>query len=111
MKTTWGDPAVRKLAFQCGGQGFESNKEKSNPFVVMEVHLHRLRAIQKGSRLRINVLTRYLEQMCGRDPEMLRVESLPDHPLIKYGFNTLERETYIDMTNSSNLVALLRRKK
>ncbi|GJX97867.1 reverse transcriptase [Tanacetum coccineum] len=36
---------------------------------------------------------------------MLRVESLPDHPLIKYGFNTLERATHADIKNSSNLVA------
>ncbi|GJT75429.1 hypothetical protein Tco_1042154 [Tanacetum coccineum] len=30
----------------------------------------------------LNVLTR-LEQMCSHGPKMLRVESLPDHPLIK----------------------------
>ncbi|GKG04286.1 hypothetical protein Tco_0314673 [Tanacetum coccineum] len=37
--------------------------------------------------------------------EILRVLSLPHHRLIKYGFNTLERATYDDMTNSSNLLA------
>ncbi|GKC38832.1 hypothetical protein Tco_1051216, partial [Tanacetum coccineum] len=42
--------------------------------------------------------------MRSRVLEMLRVESLRDHPLIKYGFNILERLTYIDMANSSNLV-------
>ncbi|GJR12095.1 hypothetical protein Tco_0794747 [Tanacetum coccineum] len=50
-------------------------------------------------------LNRYLNQMRSRGPEVLRVESLPDHPLIKYGFNTLEKATHTDITNSSNLVA------
>ncbi|GKD42309.1 hypothetical protein Tco_1266954 [Tanacetum coccineum] len=43
-------------------------------------------------------LNQYLDQM-------LKVESLPDHPLIKYCFNTLERVTHADITNLSNLVA------
>ncbi|GKB74314.1 hypothetical protein Tco_0935726 [Tanacetum coccineum] len=51
------------------------------------------------------VLNRYLDQMRSRGPEMLRVELLPDHPLIKYGFNTLQRTTLADMSNSNNLVA------
>ncbi|GJY42614.1 reverse transcriptase domain-containing protein [Tanacetum coccineum] len=50
-------------------------------------------------------LNRYLDQMRSRGPDMLRVESLHDHPLIKYGFSTLERATHADITNSSNLVA------
>ncbi|GJR12097.1 hypothetical protein Tco_0794749 [Tanacetum coccineum] len=50
-------------------------------------------------------LNRYLNQMRSHGPEVLRVESLPDHPLIKYGFNTLEKATHTDITNSSNLVA------
>jgi hypothetical protein len=45
-----GDPTVRIPAFQRGGQGFESNGEKINPLMATEVHLRRLRAIQKGSR-------------------------------------------------------------
>ncbi|GJW78493.1 hypothetical protein Tco_0140175 [Tanacetum coccineum] len=53
----------------------------------------------------LGVLTHYLDQMRSRVPEILRVESLPDDPLIKYDFNTLERATYADMTNSNNLVA------
>nr|GEU43711.1 hypothetical protein [Tanacetum cinerariifolium] len=32
------------------------------------------------------------------------VESLPDHRLSKYGFNTLDMVTYADVTNLSNLV-------
>ncbi|GJT36467.1 hypothetical protein Tco_0926886 [Tanacetum coccineum] len=43
--------------------------------------------------------------MCSRGLEMLRVLSLPHHRLIKYDFNTLERATYADITNSSNLLA------
>ncbi|GJV03721.1 hypothetical protein Tco_1337290 [Tanacetum coccineum] len=39
-----------------------------------------------------------------RSPKMLRVESLRDHPLIKYGFNTIERSTHADIANSNNLV-------
>ncbi|GKF41841.1 hypothetical protein Tco_0125183, partial [Tanacetum coccineum] len=42
--------------------------------------------------------------MCSRGPEMLRVESLPDHPLISYGLQTLQRTTGNNMRNSSNLV-------
>ncbi|GKC97151.1 hypothetical protein Tco_1167426, partial [Tanacetum coccineum] len=37
-------------------------------------------------------------------PEMQRVESLPYHPLISYGLQTLQRTTGNDMRNSSNLV-------
>ncbi|GJX63564.1 hypothetical protein Tco_0296464 [Tanacetum coccineum] len=43
--------------------------------------------------------------MRSRGPQILRVESLGDHPLIKYGFNTMERPTHADIANSSNLVA------
>ncbi|GJT49995.1 zinc finger BED domain-containing protein RICESLEEPER 2-like protein [Tanacetum coccineum] len=49
-------------------------------------------------------LNRYLEQMRSHGPGLLRVESLPDHHLIKYGFNTLERASFANMTNSNNLV-------
>nr|GEV65616.1 phospholipase-like protein [Tanacetum cinerariifolium] len=51
------------------------------------------------------VLNRYLNQMCSSGPEMVRVESLLDHPFIKYDFNTLQRTTLADMSNSNNLVA------
>ncbi|GJV36115.1 hypothetical protein Tco_1408592 [Tanacetum coccineum] len=53
----------------------------------------------------LDVLTRYLEQMRSRGPEMLWVESLPADPLISYGLHTLQRTTGNDMRNSSNLVA------
>ncbi|GJZ29937.1 hypothetical protein Tco_0574984 [Tanacetum coccineum] len=49
-------------------------------------------------------LNRYLEQIRSRGLEILRVDSLRDHPLIKYGFNILERLTHVDIANSSNLV-------
>nr|GEX46432.1 hypothetical protein [Tanacetum cinerariifolium] len=32
----------------------------------------------------LEVLTRYLDQMRSRGPEMVRGESFPDHPLINY---------------------------
>ncbi|GKC78392.1 hypothetical protein Tco_1129166 [Tanacetum coccineum] len=53
----------------------------------------------------LGVLTHYLDKMRSRVLEILRVESLPNDPLIKYDFNTLERATYANMTNSSNLMA------
>ncbi|GKE18468.1 hypothetical protein Tco_1426045 [Tanacetum coccineum] len=53
----------------------------------------------------LDVLTRYLEQMRSRGPEMLWVESLPTDPFISYGLHTLQRTTRNDMRNSSNLVA------
>ncbi|GKE11654.1 hypothetical protein Tco_1415205 [Tanacetum coccineum] len=51
-------------------------------------------------------LNRYLEQLRTRAPELLRVEALPDDPLIKYGFSALKRASCSDMTNSNNLVAV-----
>nr|GFB54330.1 hypothetical protein [Tanacetum cinerariifolium] len=51
-------------------------------------------------------LNRYLEQMRSHGPELLRVESQPDHPFIKYGFNTLERVSFADMTNLINWMAV-----
>nr|GEY94569.1 IKI3-like protein [Tanacetum cinerariifolium] len=39
-----------------------------------------------------------------RGPEMLRVKSLPDHPLISYNLQTLQKTTGNDMRNSNNLV-------
>ncbi|GJW05823.1 RNA-directed DNA polymerase, eukaryota [Tanacetum coccineum] len=39
----------------------------------------------------LHELNRYLEQLRTRAPEMLKVEAIPDDPLIKYGFNALER--------------------
>ncbi|GJY88229.1 ribonuclease H-like domain-containing protein [Tanacetum coccineum] len=41
-----GDRTVRMSAFQSGGQMFKSHKEKTNLFVAMELHLHRLQAIK-----------------------------------------------------------------
>nr|GEU98884.1 hypothetical protein [Tanacetum cinerariifolium] len=38
----------------------------------------------------LEVLTRYLDQMCSHGPEIMSVESLLDHSLINYGLNTLE---------------------
>ncbi|GJY59555.1 hypothetical protein Tco_0459447 [Tanacetum coccineum] len=52
----------------------------------------------------LDVLTRYLDQMCSRGPEMMSVESLLDHPLIKYGLNTLQRTIGADMRNTNDLV-------
>ncbi|GKB49124.1 hypothetical protein Tco_0899877 [Tanacetum coccineum] len=54
----------------------------------------------------LHELNRYLEQLRTRAPELLRVEALPDDPLIKYGFSALERASFSDMTNSNNLVAV-----
>ncbi|GJV40961.1 hypothetical protein Tco_1419401 [Tanacetum coccineum] len=51
----------------------------------------------------LHELNRYLEQLRTRAPEFLRVEALPDDPLIKYGFSALEMANYSDMTNSANL--------
>nr|GEU54848.1 IKI3-like protein [Tanacetum cinerariifolium] len=42
--------------------------------------------------------------MCSRGPEMLRVKSLPNHPLISYNLQTLQKTTENDMRNSNNLV-------
>ncbi|GJS06331.1 hypothetical protein Tco_0363127 [Tanacetum coccineum] len=54
----------------------------------------------------LHELNRYLEQLRSRAPKLLRVEALPDHPLIKYVFSALERASFADMTNSNNLVGV-----
>ncbi|GJS09961.1 hypothetical protein Tco_0366757 [Tanacetum coccineum] len=53
----------------------------------------------------LDVLTRYLDEMRSQGPEMMRVESLPYHPLINYSLNTLQRKTRANMRNARNLVA------
>ncbi|GJY99298.1 hypothetical protein Tco_0516728 [Tanacetum coccineum] len=51
----------------------------------------------------LHELNRNLDQLRTRTSELLRVEALPDDPLIKYGFSALERASFSDMTNSNNL--------
>nr|GEV74432.1 bulb-type lectin domain-containing protein [Tanacetum cinerariifolium] len=53
----------------------------------------------------LDMLTNYLDQMRSRGPEMMRVGSLPSHPLINYGFHTLQRTTGADIRNTNNVVA------
>ncbi|GKA32249.1 hypothetical protein Tco_0718616 [Tanacetum coccineum] len=54
----------------------------------------------------LHELNRYMDHLRTRAPELLRVEALPDDPLIKYGFSAFERASFSDMTNSNNLVAV-----
>nr|GEU96143.1 hypothetical protein [Tanacetum cinerariifolium] len=54
----------------------------------------------------LHELNRYLEQLCTRALELLRVEALPDNPLIKYDFSVTERASFFNMTNSNNFVAV-----
>ncbi|GKB95015.1 hypothetical protein Tco_0981152 [Tanacetum coccineum] len=49
----------------------------------------------------LHELNRYLDQLRTRAPELLRVEALPDDPFIKYGFSSLERASFSDMTTST----------
>ncbi|GKB32827.1 hypothetical protein Tco_0872228 [Tanacetum coccineum] len=67
---------------------------------------HRCNQQQELTNNLLHELNRYLEQLCSRAPKLLRVEALSDHPLIKYGLSTLERESFADMTISNNLVAV-----
>ncbi|GKC13957.1 hypothetical protein Tco_1010739 [Tanacetum coccineum] len=48
-------------------------------------------------------LNRYLDQRWNRDPEILRLEELGDHPLIKFGMYTIDKSAHTDMMNSQNL--------
>ncbi|GJT74285.1 hypothetical protein Tco_1041010 [Tanacetum coccineum] len=50
-------------------------------------------------------LNRYHNQLRNRDPEMLRLEALGDHPLIKFGVNTMDKSARADMMNSQNLMS------
>nr|GEU42860.1 reverse transcriptase domain-containing protein [Tanacetum cinerariifolium] len=54
----------------------------------------------------LHELNRYMEKLRTRAPELLRLETLSDDPIIKYGFSALERVSYSDMTNSANLVSV-----
>ncbi|GKC80484.1 hypothetical protein Tco_1131258 [Tanacetum coccineum] len=49
-------------------------------------------------------LNRYLDQLKNRDLEMLRLEVLGDHPLIKFGVTTMDKLARADMMNSQNLM-------
>ncbi|GJZ72535.1 hypothetical protein Tco_0636386 [Tanacetum coccineum] len=49
-------------------------------------------------------LNRYLDQLKNRDPEMLRLEVLREHPLIKFGVTTMDKSARTDMMNSQNLM-------
>ncbi|GJZ81134.1 hypothetical protein Tco_0646128 [Tanacetum coccineum] len=50
-------------------------------------------------------LNRYLDQLKNRDPEMLRLEALGDHPLIKFGVTTMDKSARADMVNSQKLMS------
>ncbi|GKC32544.1 hypothetical protein Tco_1039838, partial [Tanacetum coccineum] len=52
----------------------------------------------------LHELNRYMDHLGTRAPELLRVEVMPDDPLIKYGFSAFEMASFSDMTNSNNLV-------
>ncbi|GJW20504.1 hypothetical protein Tco_0031126 [Tanacetum coccineum] len=47
----------------------------------------------------------YLDQLKNRDPEMLRLEVLGEHPLIKFGVTTMDKSARTDMMNSQNLMS------
>ncbi|GJW93276.1 hypothetical protein Tco_0172948 [Tanacetum coccineum] len=50
-------------------------------------------------------LNRYLDQLKKRDSEMLRLEALGNHPLIKFGVTTMDKSVRADMINSQNLMS------
>ncbi|GKB67151.1 hypothetical protein Tco_0928563 [Tanacetum coccineum] len=83
----------------------------TEPNNVRRTTIRRLRqelvADMKLSNNLLHELNQYLEQLRSRAPKLLMVESLHDHPLIKYGCNTLEMASFADMTNSNNLVAVM----
>ncbi|GKA06782.1 retrovirus-related pol polyprotein from transposon TNT 1-94 [Tanacetum coccineum] len=50
-------------------------------------------------------LNRYLDQLKNCDPEMLRLKSLRDHPLIKFGVTTMDKLARADIVNSQKLMS------
>nr|GEX07028.1 hypothetical protein [Tanacetum cinerariifolium] len=81
----------------------------TEPNEVRQTTIRRLRQelvvdVELANNL-LHELDRYLEQLRTHALEVLRVEVLPDDPLIKYGFSAL-RVGFSDMTNSNNLVAV-----
>ncbi|GKD05647.1 hypothetical protein Tco_1180621 [Tanacetum coccineum] len=80
------------------------------PNYVRRTTLRRLRQelvadVELANNL-LHKLNRYMEQLRTCAPELLRVDALPDDPLIKYGFCALEMASFSDMTNSNNLVTV-----
>ncbi|GKE72317.1 hypothetical protein Tco_1534358 [Tanacetum coccineum] len=49
-------------------------------------------------------LNLYLDQLKNRDPEMLRLEALGNHPLIKFGVITMDKSACADMINFQKLM-------
>nr|GEV02351.1 hypothetical protein [Tanacetum cinerariifolium] len=47
----------------------------------------------------------YLDQLRNCNSEMLRVEALGDHPLIKFDLNNMDKSTRADMMNSQDLMS------
>ncbi|GKD15174.1 hypothetical protein Tco_1199581 [Tanacetum coccineum] len=50
-------------------------------------------------------LNGYLDQLKNRDTEILRLEALGDHPLIKFGVTTMNKSARADTMNSQNLMS------
>nr|GEV74757.1 hypothetical protein [Tanacetum cinerariifolium] len=50
-------------------------------------------------------LNRYLDQLKNREPKMLRLEALGDHPLIKFSVTNMDKSARADMMNSQNLMS------
>ncbi|GJS41805.1 hypothetical protein Tco_0566848 [Tanacetum coccineum] len=48
-------------------------------------------------------LNRYFDQLKARDPEMLHLEALGNHPLIKFVVTSMDKRA--DMMNSQNLMS------
>ncbi|GJR39335.1 hypothetical protein Tco_1215019 [Tanacetum coccineum] len=50
-------------------------------------------------------LNRYLDQIKNRKPEMLRLEALINHLLIKFGVTIMDKSARADLMNSQNLMS------
>nr|GEU54718.1 hypothetical protein [Tanacetum cinerariifolium] len=50
-------------------------------------------------------LNRYLDQLKNRKPDMLRLEALGDHPLIKFDVTTMDKSARANMINSQDLMS------
>nr|GEV69215.1 hypothetical protein [Tanacetum cinerariifolium] len=50
-------------------------------------------------------LNRYLDQLKNHKPEMLRLEALGNHPLIKFGVTTMDKSARANIMNSQNFMS------
>nr|GEU97537.1 hypothetical protein [Tanacetum cinerariifolium] len=72
--------------------------------IIRTLHEELLADVTLANNLLL-ALNHYLDQLRNRDLEMLRLEALGEHPLIKFSVNTMDKSARTDMMNSQNFMS------